>query len=74
MVKIEIKDRVWNVYKNTWALDDVTEHDEVVRMLEVEMLGISTEVIKDVERNPEANGLQEISLKDDRREKNENNT
>ena len=74
MVKIEIKDRVWNVYKKTWAWDDVTEHDEVVRMLEVEMLGISNEIIKDVERNTEAYGLQEISLKEDRREKNENNT
>ena len=34
MVKIEIDDRVWNAYRVKWALDDVTEHNEVVRKLE----------------------------------------
>ena len=74
MVKIEINDRVCNIYKKIWAWDDVKDHDEVVEMLEVEMLGISTEIIKDVERKTQTYGLQEKILKDDKWEKNENNT
>jgi hypothetical protein len=72
MVKIEIKDSVWNVFKKSWALEEVTDHNELVRSLETEMLGISLEVIKEAKRNPDAYPVKLISLKDDRREKNEN--
>jgi hypothetical protein len=73
-VKIEIKDSVWSVYQKSWALDGVTEHDEVVRMLEVEMSGIANEIFKHAEMKPEDFGLQKISLKDDGQEKKENRT
>jgi hypothetical protein len=74
MVKIEIDDRVCNAYRVRWALDDVTEHNEVVRKLELEMLEISIVGFIDVKRNLEAWGLQEISLKDYKRYRNENDT
>jgi hypothetical protein len=74
MVKIEIKDRVWEVYQASWALGGVTGHDKVVEMLEVEMSGIANEIFKHAEMKPEDFGLQKISLKDDGQEKKENCT
>ena len=68
LVKIEISDDVWERYKLSWALMDIREHKDLVKMLEDDLLEKSNSVIEDSERqlmddkSPEALARREIGL------------
>ena len=46
LVKIEISDSVWEKYKLSWALMDIREHKDLVKMLEDDLLDKSNSVIE----------------------------
>jgi hypothetical protein len=68
LAKIEISDYIWERYKLSWALMDVREHKDLVRMLECDLLDKSNLVIEDSERHlmddeaPEALARREMGL------------
>lgn len=73
MVQIEIDDEVWELFKASWALMGIRTHDELVRMLEVEMWENSSIVLDDAEVHlmddtPEAYVRREIGLERERKE------
>ena len=74
MVKIEIDDEVWNLYRKSWALLGVRDNYKLVEMLEDQMWRESSAVVADSKRqliddNPEAYVQREIGLEEERREK-----
>jgi hypothetical protein len=71
MVKIEIDDEVWNLYRKSWVLCGVRDHYKQVKMLEDQLWTESSEIIEDLQWEFEAYGQQEIGLKEEQREKNE---
>jgi len=46
MVKIEINDELWRLYKKSWALFDVNTEDEVMLMLEDSMWRSTVDALK----------------------------
>jgi 23S rRNA maturation mini-RNase III len=74
-----ISDYVWKIYKKSWALMDVRDHERLVRFLEEDILEKSQDVIEDAEIHllddtPEAYVQREIGLKKERRKKTQHNT
>ena len=71
MVKIEIDDEVWQVYKKSWALMGVRTDEKLVAFLEDDLREKSLSVIEDGERlligdTPEAYVQREIGLEKER--------
>ena len=74
MVRIEISDSVWERYKLSWALIDIREHRDLVKMLEGDLLCASDSVIEDAERHlmddtPEAYARREIGFMKEEQER-----
>ena len=71
MVRIEIDDEVWQVYKKSWALMGVRTEEKLVAFLEDDLREKSLSVIDDGERlligdTPEAYVQREIGLEKER--------
>jgi hypothetical protein len=67
MVTIEIRDDVWKVYQQSWALMGIRGHKELVKMLEDDLFDKSKTVIEDAETHliddtPEAYFRREIGI------------
>ena len=74
MVKIEIDDNVWSLFKKSLALMDVRGDDQLVRFLEMELTENSISVIEDAEKQllddtPEAYVQREMGREKERRKK-----
>ena len=74
MVKIEIDDEVWNLYRKSWLLVGIRDHYKQVKILEQQLWAESSEIIEDLQWEFETSGQQEIELKGDRWEKNKNDS
>jgi hypothetical protein len=67
VVTIEIRDDVWKVYQQSWALMGIRGHKELVKMLEADLFDKSKTVIEDAEihlidNTPEAYFRREIGI------------
>jgi hypothetical protein len=67
VVTIEIRDNVWKVYQQSWALMGIRGHKELVKMLEDDLFDKSKTVIEDAETHliddtPEAYFQREIGI------------
>jgi len=51
LVSIEIDDEVWEIYKKSWALLGTKTHEDLVRMLEVQLWEESYNCIKDSKKS-----------------------
>jgi hypothetical protein len=72
LVQIYISDDVWEVYKKSWALMGIREHETLVRFLEDDLFERSMSVIDDAETHllddtPEAYVQREIGLVKERK-------
>jgi hypothetical protein len=67
MVRIEIDDEVWQVYKKSWALMEVRTDEKLIRILEDQIWRESISVIEAAEQEqvddtPAAHAQREIGL------------
>lgn len=74
MVKIEIADEAWDVYKRSWALMGIRTDEELVRIFEGDLRETSISVLENAETEliddtPEAYVRREIGLEKERLEK-----
>ena len=72
MVRIEIDDEVWQVYKKSWALMGVRTEEKLIAFLNDDLWEKSLSVIEDSERQliddtPEAYVQREIGLEKERK-------
>ena len=72
MVSIEIDDKVWSVFKKSWALLGVKTEEELIEMLECELQEESDAVIvlggrELLSEEPEALVLRAIGARDQKR-------
>jgi hypothetical protein len=74
LVLIYVSDDVWEVYKKSWALMGIRDHEMLVRFLEDDIYERSLAVIDDAEKHliddtPEAYVQREIGLNKEQKEK-----
>jgi hypothetical protein len=74
MVRIEIDDEVWGVFKRSWAVMGVRTDEHLIRMLEIDLWEGAISVLETAERalisdTPEAYVRREIGLEKERSEK-----
>jgi hypothetical protein len=77
MVRIEIDDEVWQVYKKSWALMGVRTEEKLIAFLNDDLWEKSLSVIEDSERQliddtPEAYVQREIGLEKERKKQSTN--
>ena len=67
MVRIEVDDEVWRVYRQSWALLGIRTDEQLIKLLEMQLMEESASVVEDAETEliddtPEAYVQRQIGL------------